>query len=78
MHSSSLSETNEKLNCYAGLAAVGGGPPLEFNANSFLSHAYDGGISVSENLLIFLFATVGLDFCMKLRFISPFPIESSE
>ncbi|KAL8090701.1 uncharacterized protein LOC141698701 [Apium graveolens] len=61
-----------------GLAAVGGGPPLEFNANSFLSHAYDGGISVSENLLIFLFATVGLDFCMKLRIISPFPIESSD
>lgn len=61
-----------------GLAAVGGGPPLEFNANSFLSHAYDGGISVSENLLIFLFATVGLDFCMKLRIISPFPIEISE
>ncbi|KAL1828170.1 hypothetical protein DCAR_0207364 [Daucus carota subsp. sativus] len=61
-----------------GLAALEGGPLLEFNAESFLSHAYDGGISVSENLLIFLFATVGLDFCMKLRIISPFPIESSE
>lgn len=61
-----------------GLAILGAGPPLELNAGSLLSHAYDGAISVSENLLIFLLATVALDFFIKLKILSPFPIEISD
>lgn len=61
----------------AGLATLGGEPPLELDAASFWSHALDGAVYVSENLLIFLFAGVGLDLCFKLRILSPFPIDRS-
>ncbi|KAL6556235.1 hypothetical protein OROGR_005523 [Orobanche gracilis] len=54
-----------------------GGLPLELDVGSFLSHAFDGSIYVSESLLIFLFAGVALDFCIKLRILSPFPIDPS-
>ncbi|KAF8379959.1 hypothetical protein HHK36_027425 [Tetracentron sinense] len=60
-----------------GLAALGAGPPLELDAGSFLSHAIDGAIYVSGNLFIFVFAAVGLDFCFKMRLLSPFPIKRS-
>ncbi|KAA8526097.1 hypothetical protein F0562_007803 [Nyssa sinensis] len=60
-----------------GLATLDGGPPLELETGSFLSHAFDGAIYVSENLLIFVFAAVGLDFCYKMRILSPFPIRKS-
>ena len=36
------------------------GPPLELNTGSFLSHALDGAVNVSENLFLFVFASVGL------------------
>ncbi|RVW91618.1 hypothetical protein CK203_024215 [Vitis vinifera] len=49
-----------------GLATLGGGSPLELDAGSFLSHAFDGVLYVSENLFIFVFAAVGLDFCFKM------------
>ncbi|KAI3792665.1 hypothetical protein L2E82_06553 [Cichorium intybus] len=60
-----------------GLATLAGGPPMELEAGSILSHAITGAVYVSENLLIFLFAGVGLDFCIKLGILSPFPIEPS-
>ncbi|XP_071706949.1 uncharacterized protein [Rutidosis leptorrhynchoides] len=60
-----------------GLATLGGGPPLELEVGSVLSHAFNGAVYVSENLLIFLFAAVGLDFCIKLGILSPFPIETT-
>ncbi|KAK3030652.1 hypothetical protein RJ639_035856 [Escallonia herrerae] len=60
-----------------GLATLGGGPPLELTAGSLFSHAYSGAIYVSENVLIFVFAAVGLDFCIKMRILSSFPIERS-
>lgn len=60
-----------------GLATLEGGPPLQLDADSLLSHAFDGAVYVSENLLIFLFAAVGLDFFIKLRILSPFPIDRS-
>lgn len=60
-----------------GLATLGGGPFLELNVDSFISHARDGTIYVSENLLIFAFAAVGLDYCIKTRLLSPFPINRS-
>lgn len=61
----------------AGLATLGAGPPLELDMGSFLSHAFDGILYVSENLFIFVFASVGLDFCFKMGFLSPFPIKKS-
>ncbi|PON73560.1 homer protein [Parasponia andersonii] len=60
-----------------GLAALGAGQPLALNIESFLSHAFDGAIYVSENLLVFVFAAVGLDYCFKARLLSPFPIKRS-
>lgn len=54
---------------------LSGGPPLELNSESFLSHAFNGAVYVSENLLIFLFAAVSLDFCFKMKYISPYPIK---
>ncbi|OVA20650.1 hypothetical protein BVC80_883g23 [Macleaya cordata] len=60
-----------------GLAVLGAGPPLELDIASFLSHAVDSAVYVSENLFIFVFAAVGLDFCFKMRFLSPFPIKKS-
>ncbi|KAI3822082.1 hypothetical protein L1987_09663 [Smallanthus sonchifolius] len=59
-----------------GLATLGGGPPMELEIGSVSSHAFTGAVYISENLLIFLFAAVGLDFCMKLGVLSPFPIET--
>ncbi|KAM7259361.1 hypothetical protein ACFE04_015102 [Oxalis oulophora] len=60
-----------------GLATLGGGPPLELNLGSLSSHAFDGALLVSENLLVFVFAGVGLDFCLKTGILSPFPIKAS-
>ncbi|XP_052208801.1 uncharacterized protein LOC127812454 isoform X2 [Diospyros lotus] len=60
-----------------GLATLDGGPPLEFETGSFFSHALSGAIYVSENLLVFIFAAVALDFCYKIRVLSPFPIRRS-
>lgn len=61
-----------------GLAYLGAGPPLELNLESFLSHAFSGAVYIAEGLLIFVFAAVSLDFCFKMRVLSPFPIESPE
>ncbi|OIW06656.1 hypothetical protein TanjilG_04050 [Lupinus angustifolius] len=58
-----------------GLAMLDGGPPLELNFDSFLSHAQYGTIYVSENLFIFVSAAIALDYCFKTRLLSPFPIE---
>ncbi|KAM3321502.1 hypothetical protein P3S67_002653 [Capsicum chacoense] len=71
------SGTSAAFGVVKGLATLGGGPPLELDAASFWSHAVDGAVYVSENLLIFLFAGVGLDLCFKLRILSPFPIDRS-
>lgn len=61
----------------AGLAALGAGPPLELDVGSFLSHAVDGAVFISEALFIFVFASIGLDYCFKMKFLSPFPIQKS-
>ncbi|XP_022965244.1 uncharacterized protein LOC111465167 [Cucurbita maxima] len=60
-----------------GLATLDGGVPLEFNAESFSSHVTDAAVYVSENLYIFISAAVALEFCFKLRLLSPFPIRKS-
>ena len=61
----------------AGLATLSGGQPLELNTESILSHAFDGAIYVSQNLFVFVFAAVGLDYCFKAGLLSPFPIRRS-
>ncbi|XP_073133137.1 uncharacterized protein [Henckelia pumila] len=60
-----------------GLGALEGGPPLELEASSILSHILDGAVYISESLLIFSFAAVALDFCIKVGILSPFPIDRS-
>ncbi|KAF9689177.1 hypothetical protein SADUNF_Sadunf01G0064600 [Salix dunnii] len=60
-----------------GLATLAGGQPLELNPESFLSHAFNGAMYVSENLLIFAFAAVSLDFLFKMGLLSPFPMKRS-
>ncbi|KAM1788378.1 hypothetical protein ACFX11_038683 [Malus domestica] len=60
-----------------GLATLDGGKPLELNAGSFLSHAFDGAIYVSQSLFVFLSAAVALDYCFKTGLLSPFPIKKS-
>ncbi|CAO2819325.1 unnamed protein product [Amaranthus hypochondriacus] len=50
-----------------GLATLSGGSPLELNTESFISHAVDGGFLVLQDLFIFTFAAVSLDFCFKTR-----------
>ena len=54
---------------------LGSGPPLELNTRRFLSHAFDGAVYVSENLFLFVFAFVGLDYCFKMKLLSPLPIK---
>ncbi|KAL8539936.1 hypothetical protein ACS0TY_001517 [Phlomoides rotata] len=71
------SGTSAAFGFVKGLGMLGAGPALEVDTSSFLSHAFDGAIYVSESLLIFLLAGVALDFCIKLRILSPFPIEDS-
>ncbi|KAL6986474.1 hypothetical protein U1Q18_019837 [Sarracenia purpurea var. burkii] len=60
-----------------GLATLDGGPPLELETKSFLSHTLSGAVYVSENVFVFVFAAVALDFCYKMRVLSPFPIQKS-
>ncbi|KAK6935591.1 hypothetical protein RJ641_035746 [Dillenia turbinata] len=60
-----------------GLGTLAGGPPLEVEVGSFLVHALDGAVYVSENLFIFVSAAVALDFCFKMRLLSPFPMQKS-
>ncbi|KAH6755719.1 homer protein [Perilla frutescens var. hirtella] len=71
------SGTSAAFGFVKGLAMLEAGLPLELDSGSILSHAFDGAVYVSESLLIFLFAGVALDFCIKLRILSPFPIERS-
>lgn len=59
-----------------GLATLDGGQPLELNAGSFLSHAFDGALYVSQSLFVFLSAAIALDYCFKARLLSPFPIKN--
>ncbi|XP_008239243.1 PREDICTED: uncharacterized protein LOC103337855 [Prunus mume] len=59
-----------------GLATLDGGQPLELNAGSFLSHAFDGALYLSQSLFVFLSAAIALDYCFKARLLSPFPIKS--
>ncbi|XP_043697087.1 uncharacterized protein LOC122647847 [Telopea speciosissima] len=69
--------TSAAFGIVKGLAALGAGPPLELDVGSFLSHAVDGAVCISENLLVFVFASIGLDYCFKMKLLSPFPIQKS-
>ncbi|KAK7279320.1 hypothetical protein RJT34_24368 [Clitoria ternatea] len=60
-----------------GLATLGGGPLLEPNFESFLLQAQNGTVYVLESLFIFAFSAVALDYCLKTRLLSTFPIDKS-
>ncbi|XP_008803064.2 uncharacterized protein LOC103716725 [Phoenix dactylifera] len=57
-----------------GLAALDAGKPLELNNDSFIAYSIDGAVYVLEDIFIFLSAAIALDFCFKMRLLSPFPI----
>lgn len=56
-----------------GLAMVESGRPFELSTDALISLALDGAVSVVENILTFLPAAIALDYCFKMRFLSPFP-----
>lgn len=57
----------------AGLALLESGRTLELSTDTLISVTLDGAVSVVENIFIFLPAAVALDYCFKMRFLSPFP-----
>ncbi|VVB11872.1 unnamed protein product [Arabis nemorensis] len=59
-----------------GLGMLSRGPPLELSWESLVSHGIDGAVLVSQSVLIFAFASVGLDFCFKMNILRPFPSSS--
>lgn len=61
----------------AGLAMLGAGQPLELNTESFISHAFDGAIYVSQSLFVFVSAAVALDYCFKMGILGSFPMKRS-
>jgi hypothetical protein len=63
--------TGTKL--FAGLALLQSGGTFELSTDAVISLALSGAVSVIENILIFLPAAVALDYCFKMRFLSPFP-----
>ncbi|KAI3727794.1 hypothetical protein L6452_16414 [Arctium lappa] len=69
--------TSAAFGIVKGVATLDGRPSLEHEAGSLLSHAFNGAVCVSENVLIFLFAAAGLDICYKMEILSPFPVERS-
>lgn len=56
---------------------LGGGQPLELTTESFLSHAFDGAVYVSQSLFVFVSASIALDYCFKMGFVSSFPMKRS-
>ncbi|PKU85710.1 uncharacterized protein LOC110096225 [Dendrobium catenatum] len=67
--------TSAAFGIIKGLAEIESGKPVELNLASFVSHCIDGAVSVSENIIIFVAAAIALDFCFKMRLLSPFPME---
>ncbi|KAK3129642.1 hypothetical protein QOZ80_6BG0482710 [Eleusine coracana subsp. coracana] len=57
-----------------GLALLeSGGRTFELSTDALMSIALSGAVSVVENIFIFLPAAVALDYCFKMRILSPFP-----
>ncbi|XP_062194586.1 uncharacterized protein LOC133897779 [Phragmites australis] len=56
-----------------GLALLESGRSFELSTDTLISVALDGAVSVVENIFVFLPAAIALDYCFKMRFLSPFP-----
>ncbi|GJM99327.1 hypothetical protein PR202_ga16417 [Eleusine coracana subsp. coracana] len=57
-----------------GLALLeSGSRTFELSTDALMSIALSGAVSVVENIFIFLPAAVALDYCFKMRILSPFP-----
>lgn len=68
--------TSAAFGVVKGLAALGAGNSLEFDLSSLVSYSIDGAVYVAESVFIFLFASVALDYCFKMRLLSPFPVRN--
>ncbi|VAI34880.1 unnamed protein product [Triticum turgidum subsp. durum] len=56
-----------------GLALLESGRPFELSTDALKSLALDGAVSVVGSIFIFLSSAIALDYCFKMRFLSPFP-----
>uniref|UniRef100_A0ACD5YDW7 Uncharacterized protein n=1 Tax=Avena sativa TaxID=4498 RepID=A0ACD5YDW7_AVESA len=56
-----------------GLALLESGRPFELSTDALMSLALDGAVSVVGSIFIFLPSAIALDYCFKMRFLSPFP-----
>ncbi|CAM0952574.1 unnamed protein product [Alopecurus aequalis] len=56
-----------------GLALLESGRSFELSTDALVSLALDGAVSVVGSIFIFLPSAIALDYCFKMRFLSPFP-----
>lgn len=70
--------TSAAFGLVRGFAALGAEKLLELDASSLVSFSIDGTVLVFESIFIFLSASIALDFCLKTRLLSPFPVRKSE
>ncbi|VAI20125.1 unnamed protein product [Triticum turgidum subsp. durum] len=56
-----------------GLALLESGTTFELSTDALMSLALDGAVSVVGSIFIFLSSAIALDYCFKMRFLSPFP-----
>ncbi|KAM3259136.1 hypothetical protein ACQJBY_050741 [Aegilops geniculata] len=56
-----------------GLALLESVRPFELSTDALMSLALDGAVSVVGSIFIFLSSAIALDYCFKMRFLSPFP-----
>ncbi|KAM3276938.1 hypothetical protein ACQJBY_045011 [Aegilops geniculata] len=56
-----------------GLALLESVRPFELSTDALMSLALDGAVSVVGSVFIFLSSAIALDYCFKMRFLSPFP-----
>ncbi|CAI9093397.1 OLC1v1028895C1 [Oldenlandia corymbosa var. corymbosa] len=69
------SGTSAAFGIVKALATLGAKPTLQqLDIDRLFPVALDSAVYISENLLIFSFAGVALDFCIKSGFLSPYPI----
>jgi hypothetical protein len=62
-----------KAELFAGLALLDSGRSFDLSTDALVSLALDGAVSVVGSIFIFLPSAIALDYCFKMRFLSPFP-----
>lgn len=51
--------------------------PVDFDVNIIFSHALDTSFMLGESMFVFIAAAIGLDYCMKVDLLKPFPSKKS-